>query len=120
MACRGAEVSRDVAADAGVFVAPNWSVGDAPGRGFVEAFYQHLLQGSTLAQATIAARAASRAVGGPSGLAYAVYGHPQARLVREETDIRPEGEALPEQGPFEPDVFVDEMPPPGTRGSSAL
>jgi putative methionine-R-sulfoxide reductase with GAF domain len=82
-------------AGAGVFVAPNWSVGDAPGRSFVEAFYRHLLQGRTLAQATVAAREAARAAGGPTWLAYSVYGHPEARLVREETDVRPKEEALP-------------------------
>jgi CHAT domain-containing protein len=66
---------------AGVFVGTLWSVGDSPARTFTESFYQSLKSGRTVAQASIAARAAAEAAGDATWLAYAVYGHPHARLV---------------------------------------
>jgi hypothetical protein len=64
---------------AGAFVGTLWSVGDHPARTFTETFYQHLLAGATLAEATTAAREQARLAGDATWLAYAVYGHPYAR-----------------------------------------
>jgi CHAT domain-containing protein len=66
---------------AGLFVGTLWSVGDSPARSFTESFYLTLKQGSTVADATIAARAAAQQAGDATWLAYAVYGHPHARIV---------------------------------------
>ena len=65
---------------AGAFVGCLWSVGDQPARDFVEAFYQALDAGHTIAQATLAGRRAAREAGDLSWLAYTVYAHPDARL----------------------------------------
>src|SRR5262249_51650584 len=45
---------------AGAFVSSLWSVGDAPALTFVETLYRELLNGSTIAAASAAARQASR------------------------------------------------------------
>jgi hypothetical protein len=66
---------------AGAFVGPLWNAGDVPARAFVEAWYDNLLGGATVAQATIAARAAARkAAGDATWLAFVVYAHPQATM----------------------------------------
>ena len=67
-------------AGAGAFVWRGWSLDDDPASPFVEAFYDALVAGSTIEQAANAGRAAARAAGDPSGLAFAVYAHPEARL----------------------------------------
>jgi CHAT domain-containing protein len=67
---------------AGAFVGGSWSVGDQPARTFTEAWYTALLGGDNLAQATIRAREAARQAGDATWLAYVVYGHPHARLLR--------------------------------------
>jgi len=66
---------------AGAFIGTQWSVGDAPARVFTETFYRQLLAGTTVAEATVAARERARADGDATWLAYAVYAHPLARLV---------------------------------------
>ena len=65
---------------AGAFIGTLWAVGDRPARHFTEALYQQLLGGTTLAEAASAAREAARRAGDATWLAYAVYGHPYARL----------------------------------------
>ena len=67
-----------VSRGAGAFIGTLWSVGDTPARTFTEAFYTAMLGGSTLAEATVAARTASREAGEPTWLAYVVYGYPCA------------------------------------------
>jgi hypothetical protein len=67
---------------AGAFVGTLWAVGDYPARSFTEAFYAELLEGKTVADATVAAREAARKAGDATWLAYVVYAHPHARLVR--------------------------------------
>jgi CHAT domain/Ternary complex associated domain 7 len=69
-------------AGAGAFISSLWSVGDTPARAFVEAFYDGLLKGRTVADATSAAREEARAAGDATWLAYTVYAHPSARLDR--------------------------------------
>jgi len=63
---------------AGVFVGALWSVGDQPARTFTEHFYERLLAGDRLAEATIAARGVAREAGEATWLAYVIYGHPHA------------------------------------------
>jgi CHAT domain-containing protein len=58
-----------------------WSVGDHPARTFTETFYQHLRAGATLAESTTAAREQARLAGNATWLAYAVYGHPNAKAI---------------------------------------
>jgi len=68
---------------AGFFIGTQWSVGDVPARVFTETFYRQLLDGATVAEATVASRERARADGDATWLAYAVYAHPHARLVRQ-------------------------------------
>ena len=70
-------------AGAGAFVGTQWSVSDVPGRVFTETFYTKLLDGATVAEATVASREQARADGDATWLAYAVYAHPHARLVHQ-------------------------------------
>ena len=64
---------------AGAFVGTSWPVREKPARIFAETFYDSLLAGKTLAEAAGAARAAAKALGDASWLAYKVYGHPNAQ-----------------------------------------
>jgi hypothetical protein len=67
---------------AGAFVGTLWNIGDNPARTFIETLYTQLLDGSTLAQATVKAREKARLAGDATWLAYVVYGHPHMKLVR--------------------------------------
>jgi CHAT domain-containing protein len=67
---------------AGAFVATLWAIGDGPARTFTETFYQELLNGSTVAEAANRARSAAEAAKDATWLAYAVYGHPHAKVTR--------------------------------------
>jgi hypothetical protein len=70
-----------VSKGAGAVVAALWSVGDDAAFAFAKTFYETMLEGRTLAQATLDARdAARKSELGLSWLAYTVYGHPYARL----------------------------------------
>lgn len=71
-----------VHAGAGLFVAPLWSVGDELASTFCTTFYERLVAGDTVADATRAARTAARDAGDATWISYAVYGEPTARLVR--------------------------------------
>lgn len=63
---------------AGAFVGAQWSVGDDTALTFAMSFYQALLAGKTLVDATRAAREAAKSAGELSWLAYTVYGDPMA------------------------------------------
>lgn len=67
---------------AGLFVGALWSVGDRAAREFAEAFYKHLKKGLPLSQASIKARAETKAKNpiDATWLAYVIYGDPFARL----------------------------------------
>jgi hypothetical protein len=54
-----------------------------PAKSFVVAFYDALLDGATLGEATVHGRQAALAAGDATWLAYVVYGDPCSRLVRE-------------------------------------
>jgi CHAT domain len=70
-------------AGAAAFVGSQWAVGDGPALKFAEFFYQRLMAGETLGQATLSTRrAASKRKGDPTWLAYAVYGNPRARMAQ--------------------------------------
>jgi hypothetical protein len=71
-----------LAAGAGMFVSSLWMVHDLPARTFVEALYDELLAGQTVASATKAARERARDDGDATWLAYVVYADPGAKLVR--------------------------------------
>jgi hypothetical protein len=64
---------------AGAFVGASWAVRDKPAAVFSTTFYNAMLGGKTLAEAATAARAAAKAMGDASWLAFKVYGHPRAR-----------------------------------------
>ncbi|MDN5790798.1 MAG: caspase family protein [Micrococcales bacterium] len=64
----------------GAFVSSLWSIGDAPARAFVEAFYDELLAGEQVSVATVRARERARSAGDATWLAYAVYARPDATL----------------------------------------
>jgi len=66
-------------AGAGAFIGTSWPVRDVPARAFCDAFYGSLLNGDTLASAAGAGRAAAKAKGDATWLAYKVYGRPAAR-----------------------------------------
>jgi hypothetical protein len=69
-----------LARGAGAFVAPLWAVGDQPAFDFGEALYRGFFHdGLTLSAASTAARRAAAAAGDATWLAYAVYGHHDAR-----------------------------------------
>lgn len=63
---------------AGAYVGTSWSVRETPAREFAEAFYNSLLSGDTLAEASANARQKAK-LGDASWLAYAVYGDPTSR-----------------------------------------
>ena len=67
-------------AGASAFVSCLWSVRDEPSRVFVEALYDELLKGATVARASARARAVARAAGDETWLAYVVYARPDAVL----------------------------------------
>ena len=76
----GGLASAFVGAGAGVLISPLWSVDDVAAADFSRAFYGSLKSGATLAEAARAARAAIKAFGDQTWLAYTVYGEPTARL----------------------------------------
>lgn len=65
---------------AGLFVGTLWSVGDHTAVTFAKTFYEQLKHGASVTQATREARDAAKGAEEPTWLAYAVYGHPYARL----------------------------------------
>ena len=76
----GGFASAFIMAGAGAFVSSLWNVGDEPASTFGIAFYERLLAGDTIAEATVAARERARSAGDATWLAYVVYGHPDAKL----------------------------------------
>lgn len=85
-ASMGGFASAFVSRGAGVFIGTHWSVGDAPARTFIEAFYESFAKPKTgakalpLREAVQKARQAAREGGDATWLAYVVYGHPHARI----------------------------------------
>lgn len=77
----GGLASAFLGAGAGVLVSPLWSVDDVAAAEFSKAFYGALKAGETLAASAQKARAAIKASGDQTWLAYTVYGEPTARIV---------------------------------------
>ena len=76
--------------ECGAFVGPQWTVTDLLARRFSESFYQALVDGNNLGQATFKARHELKAdfLGNPGRLAYAVFGHPGCQItLGDEKDI---------------------------------
>jgi hypothetical protein len=69
-----------VQAGAGAFIGTSWPVREMPAAAFSEAFYDTLLKHRPLADAASEGRAAAKALGDASWLAYTVYGQPAARI----------------------------------------
>ena len=67
---------------AGAFIGAQWSVGDATALTFATKFYEALLGGKPLVEATRIARNAAKEAGELSWLSYTVYGDPTAIAVR--------------------------------------
>jgi len=72
-----------VQAGAGVFVGSMWEANDESACKFAIAFYRHLLDGKTVAEAARLARQSIKRAGDPTWLSYTVYANPLARLVVE-------------------------------------
>ena len=70
-----------LAKGAGAFVSSLWVTGDRPSTTFAKELYSQLVNGATLAQATVQARNAAKHGGDPTWLAYTVYGRPECRFV---------------------------------------
>jgi hypothetical protein len=70
---------------AGVIVGSSWSVGDMPALAFIEEFYKRFFDArkpESLASAAAAARQKAREDGDATWLAYVVYGHPRAKVLK--------------------------------------
>lgn len=78
----GGWANRLISNGAGLFIAPLWTVTDQAAQRFAELFYEELLKGSTVAEAVRQSREAIRQAGDPTWLAYSVYSHPNAMLIR--------------------------------------
>lgn len=68
-------------AKAGVFVGALWQIEDIPAADFIISFYDSLLSGATLAEATVTARKKAAEKEGATWISYTVYGHPFAKLL---------------------------------------
>lgn len=68
-------------AGAAAFIGTYWSIFDQPALEFAQSFYDSLLAGETISQATKAAREKIQPLGDPTWLAYTVYADPSAALV---------------------------------------
>jgi CHAT domain-containing protein len=73
-----------VKAGVGSFVGSLWEAQDESAYHFAEMFYQQLLEGKTVANATRIARRAIRKAGDPTWLSYTVYANPLARIEQRE------------------------------------
>jgi hypothetical protein len=69
-------------AGAGAFISSLWSVGDEPAATFTTEFYSRLKRGATIADAAVSARDKAKSADDATWLAYVVYAHPDARLIR--------------------------------------
>lgn len=97
----------------GAFLGPQWNVRDSVAFAFARAFYESLTRGETLGKAAKAARQAAREVapGNPSWLAYAVYGHPNARVIfGEGTTMVPTQDIQHTPRPRKPPLFDNSSP----------
>jgi hypothetical protein len=101
-------------AGASAFVSCLWSVRDEPSRIFVEALYDELLKGATVAEASARARAVARAAGDETWLAYVVYARPDAVLAtgpdQPTADLPLPGSTNPTRRPTSPALPREDEP----------
>ncbi len=76
----GGWARRFVEAGAAGFIGSLWSVYDQAACQFAQTFYDHLLAGKTIGQATQEARAATQPLNDPTWLAYTVFADPLATV----------------------------------------
>ncbi len=76
----GGWARRFVQAGAGAFIGAYWSVYDEPAFGFAKEVYSRLLEGMPIGDAVREARAAVRAGGDPTWMAYTVFADPLATV----------------------------------------
>lgn len=66
---------------AGAFIGPLWQVGDSQSVTFIKTFYESLIQGLSLSQATTKAREEGRKMSDATWLSYAVYGDINLKVI---------------------------------------
>jgi hypothetical protein len=76
----GGWASRFLAAGAGAFIGPLWSVYDESACTFAQTLYSELLKGNTIGEAVRTARGEIKGAGDPTWLAYAVFAYPMATV----------------------------------------
>ncbi|HYA13932.1 MAG TPA: CHAT domain-containing protein [Syntrophales bacterium] len=76
----GGWASRFLAAGAGAFIGPLWSVYDQSACTFAKALYRELLKGITIGKAVRTARREIKGAGDPTWLAYTVFAYPMASV----------------------------------------
>lgn len=77
----GGWASRFLAAGAGAFIGPLWSVYDKPACDFAKHLYSELIGGKPIGEAVKNARLSIRQDGDPTWLAYTVFAYPLATVV---------------------------------------
>jgi hypothetical protein len=76
----GGWASRFLAAGAGAFIGPLWSVYDQSSCTFAKVLYNELLRGNTIGEAVRTARREIKGAGDPTWLAYTVFAYPMASV----------------------------------------
>lgn len=76
----GGWASRFLAAGAGAFIGPLWSVYDRSACNFAQTIYRELFKGNTIGEAVRNARLAIKGAGDPTWLAYTVFAYPMATV----------------------------------------
>jgi len=76
----GGWASRFIGAKSAAFIGTYWSVYDKSAFGFSKAFYEGLLSGLPIGEATRKARLSIKRAGDPTWLAYTVFGDPVAEI----------------------------------------
>jgi CHAT domain/Ternary complex associated domain 7 len=76
----GGWASRFLAAGAGAFIGPLWSVYDQSSCTFTKVLYSELFKGNTIGEAVRTARGKIKGAGDPTWLAYTVFAYPMASV----------------------------------------
>jgi CHAT domain-containing protein len=76
----GGWASRFLAAGAGAFIGPLWSVYDKPACDFARKVYSELIAAKPIAEAVKNARLSIKQEGNPTWLAYSLFAYPLARV----------------------------------------
>lgn len=76
----GGWADRLISRGASLFLGPLWKVEDQTASRMARKFYEHILDGETVAEAVRKARIEARQAGNPAWLAYSLYAHPNAKV----------------------------------------